>query len=99
MAAADDAAGSTNRSPNDPPSAACCGVVTGAARLIIIESTLAEATKAAPRPATRASDLRDAAIWISEAVCYTTIPSVDTARFSPGVARGDFDSCHTEATA
>jgi hypothetical protein len=31
---------------------------------------------------TRASDLRDAAVWTSEAVCGMTIPSVDTARFS-----------------
>jgi len=45
---------------------------------------MAEATKAAPTPATWASDLRDAAIWTSEAVCYTTIPSVDTSRFSRG---------------
>ena len=82
MAADDDAAGSTNRSPHDLPSAVCCGAVAGAARLIISESVLAEATKAAPRPAKRAGDLRDAAIWTSLAMCCMTIPSVDTARFS-----------------
>jgi hypothetical protein len=36
------------------------------------------------RPVARAGDLRDAAIWTSEAVCYTTISSVDAARFSRG---------------
>jgi hypothetical protein len=82
VAAGDDATGSTNRSPNDPPSAACRGAITGAARLIITESVLSEATKAAPRPAKRAGDLRDAAIWTSLAVCCMTIPSVDTTRFS-----------------
>lgn len=59
--------------------AACCGAVAGAAPLITTERVMAEATKAASTPATRAGDLRDAAIWTSEAVCCVTIPSVDTA--------------------
>jgi hypothetical protein len=61
------------------PSAACCGAIADAAPLIITESVMVEATKAAPTPA---GDLRDAAVRTSEAVCCMTIPSVDTARFS-----------------
>jgi len=73
-----------NSSPVSFSSAACRGAVAGAAPLIIIESVVAEATKAAPAPATRANDLRDAAIWTSVAVCCMTIPSVDIARFGRG---------------
>ena len=55
--------------------------IAGAAPLIITESVMVEATKAAPTPA---GDLRDAAVRTSEAVCCMTIPSVDTAPFLAG---------------